>query len=262
MSGKNTDGFVDAEGYDLFMGGWSRQVGEVFLDWLSPAPGLRWVDVGCGSGALTELVVDRYAPAGVAAIDPAPAQAEFTRRLFSADPRVRVRVGDAEGLPYAAGFFDLAVMGLVIFFVPHPDRAVLEMARVVRSGGQVATYGWDLLGGGFPYDAVRAELEVSGIESAWPPSPAAAGLDELTRTWTDAGLGEVEVRTIEVEQSYPDFETYWRIVRSGPRVGAAARELPESEKEAFADRLRTRLADEAGVLRVTARANAVRGRVA
>lgn len=256
-------GFTDAEAYDRFMGGWSRAVGTTFLDWLGLPAGQAWLDVGCGSGALTDLLVDRCSPASVAGVDPAPTQAEYTRSRYAGHAvPVDVRVAGAEELPFGDDSFDAAAMALVIFFVPQPDRAVAEMARVVRPGGTVATYGWDLTGHGFPYAAVEAELAALGLVVPRPASPTAAEPEELRGSWTRAGLEGVSVRTIEVEHTYPDFAAYWDTVLVGPMVGAAARHMPPDEQAALARRVEERLgADAWGAVTVRARANAVRGTV-
>src|SRR5260370_15806685 len=112
------------------MGVWSRLAGEIFLDWLAPPSGLRWIDVGCGNGAFTELVVERCAPAEVQGIDPSEGQLAFAR----ARPAARVaafRQGDAMALPFSADRLDAAVLALVIFLVAHPVNGVSAMAPLV-----------------------------------------------------------------------------------------------------------------------------------
>src|ERR1700683_3320526 len=109
--------FDDGNAYEQFMGKWSLLARKIFLDWLAPKTGLRWLDVGCGNGAFTELVVERCAPATVEGIDASEAQLEYARRRI-ASPVARFRVGDAMALPFADNAFDAAVMPLVIFFVP------------------------------------------------------------------------------------------------------------------------------------------------
>jgi ubiquinone/menaquinone biosynthesis C-methylase UbiE len=123
--------FVDGAAYEQMMGRWSRIAGDIFLDWLAPARGLRWLDVGCGSGAFTERLSERCAPATLDGIDPAEAQLTFAR----ARPEMsaaRFRQGDAMALPFADDSFDAATMALVIFFVPEPAKGVAEMGRRAR----------------------------------------------------------------------------------------------------------------------------------
>ena len=165
--------FEDGAGYERFMGAWSRLVGDAFLTWLAPDPGGRWLDVGCGNGAFTELIVTRAAPLSVDGIDPSDAQLIFARSR-PALHAVPFRQGTATALPYPAGAFDAAVMPLVLFFVPDPQKGVTEMARVVRSGGVVAAYNWDMEGGGFPYALLQASLRELGASVPSPPIPAAS----------------------------------------------------------------------------------------
>jgi ubiquinone/menaquinone biosynthesis C-methylase UbiE len=133
--------FDDGAAYERMMGFWSRHVGEDFLDWLNLPTGLKCVDVGCGNGAFTELLVERCRPAEVQGIDPSPQQIEFARKRHAAKI-AEFRQGDAMALPFPDERFDAATMALVIFFVPQPAKGVAEMARVVRRGGVVAAYAW------------------------------------------------------------------------------------------------------------------------
>src|SRR5215204_3464697 len=122
--------FDDGASYEQMMGIWSRSAGDIFLDWLAPLPGLRWIDVGCGNGAFTDLSVERCRPVEVQGIDPSEGQLAFARTR----PSSRVaefRQGDAMALPFPADTFDAAVMALVIVFVSDPLKAVEEMVRVV-----------------------------------------------------------------------------------------------------------------------------------
>src|SRR3954467_8483670 len=127
------------------MGEGSRLGGETFLDWLAPKSGLRWLDVGCGNGAFTEMLALRCAPVSVEGIDPSEAQLAYARTR-SASRVAHFQTGDAMALPFGDDTFDAAVMPLVIFFVPEPAKGVAEMARVVGPGGIVAAYGWDIDG--------------------------------------------------------------------------------------------------------------------
>ena len=146
--------FEDGAAYDRGMGRWSLLAGEVFLDWLAPQRGAQWIDVGCGSGAFTELLYQRCAPTEVQGVDASDAQLAFARERPSVKDAV-FQVGDATALPFADDRFDAAVMALVIFFVPDPAKGVAEMVRVVRPGGIVAAYAWDMRGGGFPFEPIR-----------------------------------------------------------------------------------------------------------
>src|SRR5215470_13993341 len=195
--------FEDGASYERSMGVWSRLAGEIFLDWLAPHSGLRWVDIGCGSGVFSELIVERCAPADVQGLDPSEAQLAFARGR----PAARIaqfRQGDAMALPFADDSFDAAVMALVIFFVPDPPTAVTEMARVVCPGGSVATYAWDMLGGGFPLEAIRLEMIALGLTLPVAPSPAASRIETLNDLWTKAGLEAIETRTITVQRAFAD----------------------------------------------------------
>ena len=162
--------FTDGTGYDHFMGVWSRLAGQLFLDWIAPKPGQRWLDVGCGNGAFTQLIADQCAPASLVGIDPSEAQLDFARKHPLLES-VEFVSADVMALPFPDNAFDLAVMPLVIFFVPEPGQGVAEMARVVTPGGTVASYAWDLEGGGFPYQFVNETLAAVGRPSPMPPQP-------------------------------------------------------------------------------------------
>src|ERR1051325_509974 len=154
--------FADGAAYERYMGKWSQLAGEAFLDWLAPKSGLRWLDVGCGNGAFTEMLVERCAPASVHGLDPSEGQLAYARTR----PAARVaqfRQGDAMALPFPGGAFGPGVMPLVIFFVPDPAAGVAEMARVVCPGGVVTAYAWDMEGGGFPYGTLKEEMRELGV---------------------------------------------------------------------------------------------------
>ncbi len=252
--------FDDGAAYERYMGVWSRLVGEQFLDWLAAKPGLRWLDVGCGNGAFTEMIVERFAPASVSGVDPAEGQLAFARTraaLRAAD----FRQGDAMALPHADGSFDVAVMPLVIFFVPNPAKGVAEMVRVVRPGGLVTAYAWDMLGGGFPYHALQAEMRALGFAPLKPPSPEASTEEALRDLWSGAGLIAIETRQIIVHRTFADFDDYWTTILGGPSVGARLAAMGSAETAELKARMRRHLpADHTGRIDYNARANAVKGR--
>jgi ubiquinone/menaquinone biosynthesis C-methylase UbiE len=253
--------FDDGAGYERMMGVWSRLAGETFLDWLMPRSGLRWIDIGCGTGAFTELLVERCAPAEVQGIDPSEAQLVFARTR-PASRAAQFRQGNAMALPFPDDRFDAAVMALVIFFVPDPPKSVAEMARVVGPGGIVATYAWDMLGGGFPAEPIFAEMRTMGVTPPLAPSVGASRIDTMRELWTGAGLDAVETREITVQRSFADFEEFWTINRMSPNTGPIIAAMAPGDAERLKAGVRARLpADGAGYITCAGRANAVKGRV-
>jgi SAM-dependent methyltransferase len=251
--------FDDGTAYERYMGEWSRLAGETFLDWLAPQTGLRWLDVGCGNGAFTEMIVERCAPASVVGIDPSEAQLAYARTRLAAR-LAQFRQGDAMALPFPADTFDAAVMPLVIFFVPDPAVGVAEMARVVSPDGIVTAYAWDMEGGGFPYQALHDEMRGLGIAVPTPPSPEASRIDSMRDLWAGAGLESVETLEITVRRTFADFEDYWMTVLGGPSVGSQLAAMAPDDLTLLRARMRTRLpTDDAGHIIYDARANAVKG---
>ena len=253
--------YDDGAAYERMMGTWSRLAGETFLDWLAPRSGLRWIDVGCGNGAFTELIVERCRPAEVQGVDPSEGQLAFARTR----PAARVaqfRVADAMALPFAADTFDAAVMALVIFFVPDPAKGVSEMARVVGPGGTVSTYVWDMLGGGFPQEAIHTEIANMGLTPVRPPRSDASRMEALQDLWTGAGLRAIETREITVQRTFVDFDDFWTINLLGSTVRPTVATMAPSDVETLKSRVRARLPpDAAGRIICPARANAIKGRL-
>lgn len=253
--------FDDGAVYEAFMGQWSQLVGATFLQWLAPAPRWRWVDVGCGNGAFTEMLAQRCDPVSVHGIDPSPGQLAFARTRTAAGA-AQFTLGDSMALPYADDAFDAAVMALVIFFVPDPAQGVAEMARVVAPGGSVSAYAWDILGGGFPFAALQEEMAALGSQPVWPPSVAASRQDAMRELWAGAGLVQVETREITVQRTFTDFASFWRIAQTGPGIAPRIAAMAPADLALLEQRVRARLpADADGRITVDARANAVKGRV-
>jgi SAM-dependent methyltransferase len=252
--------FDDGASYERMMGVWSRLVGQVFLDWLKPGNAQSWIDVGCGNGAFTELLIQRTAPSEVHAVDPSPAQIAYARERAGAR-MAEFKIGDAMDLPFAADSFDAAVMALVIFFVPEPIKGVSEMVRTVRPGGSVSAYAWDLPAGGLPLEPIRREMIAIGLNPPLPPHPEVSSINGLSQLWTDAGLQAVETRTITVERTFADFNDLWETLTLGPGIAPTIAALPSADVETMKEGLRRRMtANAQGQITYSGVANAVKGR--
>ena len=179
--------FDDGAAYDEFMGRWSRAVGAVFLDWLAAPRKAAWLDVGCGTGAFTTLIVKTCAPARVAAVDPGAAQIEFARRQPVAK-RADFRVADAQTLPFSDGTFDVVASALVINFIPDRARAVAQMRRVTRPYGTVGGYVWDFADDRSPSWPFNRALSALGIEPPQLPGTPESTLDGFARPVRGRGL--------------------------------------------------------------------------
>ena len=251
--------FDDGASYEILMGRWSVLVGARFLEWIGVPDGARWLDIGCGNGAFTELVVGRCRPAEVRAFDPSPGQLEYARKRLPTGAPVTWAEGDALRLPVTDGASDAAVMALVLFFVPDPAVGVAEMCRAVRSGGVVAAYHWDILGGGFPLADIGSEMLKLGIPSRLPPSVAASTLDASTSLWLGAGLQQVRACQFTVQRRFESFDDYWTSARSSNVLRAAFDTMPSDRLELLKATVRLRMQAGDGPLTVSARANAVCG---
>ena len=254
--------FTDGPAYDRLMGGFTRAAGEVFLDWLSLPAGLNWIDVGCGTGAFTQLLLDRCNPASIEALDPAEEQIAFARTT-PAGKRINFQVGDAQSLPFGAGAFDAATMALVITFIPDPNKAVAELRRITKPGGTIATYMWDFFNMGFPRQRLSDAVERIGFAVHHPAGYANSRMETMAGYFRAAGLTDIATRVIEVDITYPDFDTYWDaqtelvndVVRQIRKMSAADLERLKSDLRANLPK------DQNGRIAYKAKANAVKGRV-
>ncbi|QIO36696.1 class I SAM-dependent methyltransferase [Bradyrhizobium sp. 1(2017)] len=252
--------FDDGAAYEQMMGIWSRSAGEIFLDWLAPPAGLRWIDIGCGNGAFTELLVERCAPVEVQGIDPSAEQLAFARTRPAAR-LAKFRQGDAMALPFADRSFDAAVMALVLVFLPDPVKGISEMVRVVVPGGSVVTYMWDMLGGGFPLDPIYDEIKAMGIPANRPPRMDASRMDALRELWLGAGLADVQTREITVQRTFSGFDDFWATSLKSPALRPSVAAMKPADVEALIAQVRARMpTDTDGRITCNARAHAIKGR--
>jgi len=251
--------------YEQYVGRWSRQVAPAFLSWLGVADGRRWVDVGCGTGALSAAILDRCAPSAITGIEPSEGFLKTARENLAG--RATLQQGSATEIPLDDASADVVVSGLVLNFVPDTHAALLEMARVTGKGGTVAAYVWDYAG--------KMELMRHFWDAAVALDPAAAKLDEgvrfplcqpeaLSACFAKAGLKDIGVNAIDIPTPFADFDDYWQpfLGGQGPAPGYAMA-LDEPARSRLRDRIAQRLPAKAdGSIALTARAWAVRSTVA
>lgn len=254
--------FTDGKAYERFMGRWSKIVGQSFLGWLDVPQGLRWLDSGCGNGAFTDELIARAAPASVVAVDPSEGQLAFARtRPGSA--MAQFQIGDAQSLSFPDDSFDVAVMALVIAFLPEPAKAVAGMTRVVRPGGTVATYMWDLEAGGSPTSPMFRAMTSLGMTPLAIPNAPASRLEAMRDFWQAAGLESVETTVIRIPVSFDNVDDFWNTISSsGGPAGKLIEAMPAEAQQQVRKRLSEQLRPgDDGRISYEAFANAVKGRV-
>ena len=251
--------FSDGAAYERFMGRWSSAVGTIFLDWVAPSTNARWLDIGCGTGVFTELVLDRCTPSTVDAVDPSSEQVELARSKPVAG-RVDFHVADATKLPFPDGAFDVVAAALVINFIANRSRAIAEMRRVGRPGGVVAGYVWDYTAGGSPSSPIRDQLSRMGAKAPVMHGADDSRLAAVSLLFSGAGLKDIVTRTIEVTMTFPNFADFWQTQTPAySPTGKAMAALSESERATLANSVRESLPPSAdGSVAFTARANAIK----
>lgn len=259
-----SDNWERGDPYEQYVGRWSRRVAPRFLAWLNVPASRRWLDVGCGTGALSAAILDQCAPSSVVGVEPSAGfLAKANDQLAG---RVLFRLGSAAAIPLEDGSVDATVSGLVLNFVPDGRAALGEMARVTVAGGTIGAYVWDYAG--------KMELMRHFWDAAVELDPDAAKLDEggrfpmcrpqaLTGLFESAGLRAVEVLAIDIETPFATFEDYWRPFLGGQGPAPAyAMVLDETVRARLRDRIRERIPLAAdGSISLIARAWAVRAAV-
>jgi SAM-dependent methyltransferase len=256
----NTTVFNAADDYERFMGRWSRAIGERFLDWLGASSRARWLDIGCGTGAFSELIANRCAPSSITGIDPSPEQIAYARNLL---PRHTFEVADAMALPYADASFDVVASALVIHFIPDRQKAFAEMKRVLASGGLVGGYTWKREG--LKEFAAYAPM-IDGIEAIGVPPPHSTPVEESTvegmrASFARAGFADAAAIEIGVSQTFTNFDEYWSI-QTVPfaRAGQAVAKLSDAQRARLRDHLRNKLPAADGTITYSAIAIAGKAR--
>ncbi len=258
------DTWNSGDPYEYFMGRWSSLVAEQFVDWLSPESKLKWLDVGCGSGALGEKILQQCNPASLSAIDQSAGFAKTAQKRFG--DAAECFVGNAMNLPFKIEFLDMVVSGLVLNFIPRPDAAIEEMRRVTRKGGTVAVYVWDYCGvmeflNTF-WDAV-SEIDSKGIKhheaKRFPDSYEFI----LKDVFEQVGLSDIRIAPIEITTRFKDFDDYWKPFLGGQGPAPSyVTSLDLFQKKRLKELLKKTLPIEPdGSIKLKARAWAARGLV-
>ena len=250
--------------YEQYVGRWSRQIAPPFLEWLGVPAGKKWLDVGCGTGALCAAIVDRCSPSAVAGVEPSEGFLKTAKENLA--DRAALHQGSATEIPLGDASVDVVVSGLVLNFVPDQRAALAEMARVTGAGGTIAAYVWDYAG--------KMELMRLFWDAAVGLDPDAAKLDEgvrfplcrpeaLEKLFASAGLKGVEVEAIDIPTRFSDFDDYWQPFLGGQGPAPAyAMSLDEIARGRLRDRIKACMPVAAnGSISLTARAWAARATV-
>jgi SAM-dependent methyltransferase len=255
--------WTSGDRYEAYAGRWSRPIARGFIAWLGLAPGLRWLDVGCGTGALSQTILRCAAPAGVLGVDPAE---EFVAPLGAStqDLRARFAVGNAQALPVDDATFDVVVSGLVLNFVADPMAAIGEMQRAVRPGGTIALYVWDYAGemqmlrhfwnAAVAVDAFARCLDEGERFSLCRP-------DRLRALFADGGIKAPQSAVLDVPTVFRNFDDFWSPFLGGQGPAPCyLSTLPQDRQVALREHLRAALPVACdGSIRLRARAFVVRG---
>jgi SAM-dependent methyltransferase len=257
--------FTSGAAYEPYVGRWSRLVAEPFLDWLSAGSGGDWLDVGSGTGVLSQILLQKVGPRRVMGLDRSFGFTSFAHaHVHASDGRAAFAVADATALPVPSSTFDAVVSGLVLNFIPRPVQALTEMARATRPGGLIGVYVWDYAG--------RMEFMRFFWDAAVELDAGAATLDEgrrfsicrpevLQSLFESAGLQAVSVKGIEIATHFRDFDDYWLpfLGGQGPAPNYLM-QLGEPQRLALREIIRARLPFAPdGSIPLVARAWAVRG---
>jgi SAM-dependent methyltransferase len=255
--------WTDAEAYELYIGRWGRLAARKFVAWLAPPSNLKWLDVGCGTGALSEAIVGT-SPESVTAVDRSESYLQLADKML-AGTGVRFTIGDAQDLQFPDGAFDVVASASMLNFLADPSLAVKEMCRVTRPRGQVAAYIWDYAEGMQFLRAIWSvafKLDPNAIHHDEGYRSPIRSVDDMEKLFAACGLGQIETRKIQIPTRFANFDVYWQ-----PFLGA------QGTVSSYVCRLDTQLREELregvrrtiptasdGSISLTAQALAVRGR--
>jgi ubiquinone/menaquinone biosynthesis C-methylase UbiE len=258
------DVWDSSDSYEYFMGRWSSLMAQSFLAWLSPSFGLKWLDVGCGTGALSEMIVNKYDPASLTAIDQTEEFVKAAQKRLG--NQAICKVGDALDLPLEKSSVDLTVSGLVLNFLSDKEKALSEMMRVTNKGDMVALYVWDYGG--------KMEFLKKFWDTVVELDPNASHLHEGSRfrdtaglmlkdLFEKSGLKNIETAPIEVNTHFQNFEDFWQPFFGGQGPAPSyVLSLDEPDRKNLRDILYKKLPVQPdGSIPMTARAWAARGTV-
>lgn len=259
------DKWERGDAYEQYVGRWSRRVAPLFLSWLRIPAGRRWLDVGCGTGALSATILDQCSPKSITGVEPSEGFLGKAAELLGG--RASLHRGSAAEIPLEKGEVDVAVSGLVLNFVPDRNAGMKEMTRVTARGGTIAAYVWDY--------AEKMEFMRYFWDAAVELDPGAAKMDEgkrfpfcrpegLSALFKESGLHGVEVTALDVPTPFANFDDFWNPFLGGQGSAPTyAMSLDENARARLRDRARERIPQMAdGSIALIARAWAVRGTVA
>lgn len=252
--------FNDSAAYERFIGRWGRAAGAIFLDWVAPRTNAFWLDVGCGTGIFTELILDTRSPARVIGIDQAEARIDYASKKPVAQ-RASFRIGDAQALPFEDSTFDVVASALVMNFIPDSPRALSEMRRVARPGGVVAGYVWDFKNELSPSGPFRLGLRQVITEMLELPGTDDSVLGALSALFERAGgFAEIATKSIDVTVQFPDFDAFWaaQTPSYSPTTKMIA-EMTKGDRARAIEAIRSQLpTNRSGRIEYLARANAIK----
>lgn len=258
------DSWKSGDPYEYFMGRWSSIAAHRFLKWLSPEHGLKWLDVGCGSGALSESAINGYKPQTLIAIDQSEEFVTTTQRRLNGN--AICKIGNALDLPIEDSSVDLTVSGLVLNFVPNVEKSLAEMTRATVKGGTVAVYIWDYAGKmdflqNFWETAEELKKEASALNEAKRFSDFSS--EALMEFFIEAGFDEVITTSIEIDTYFTDFDDYWMPFLGGQGPAPTyLMSLNETDRAHLKNSIYKRLPIQPdGSIPLSARALAVKGKV-